>query len=225
MGKTGFVSPVVKQHFMQADPILLPPRSVSLRDKQAMLSADISNVRDNMAQATCQMDVLESRTKEALNVFEQQKNEHLDVLEGKAQELRSDLRKEFVVFADDIRNEVKQVGNKFELQESDIRKLQIDNQWLLQEVKKLLGGFEGVVRQTEDFLAACRSEREVAEDRWLQFESRFPALQAEVVENHSDIKVLHEKLEGAVIEGFAAVDKQFRAAMKKTGGCNPGRVF
>jgi len=214
--RTGFVSPIVKQHLLQhKDPVLLPPRAISVRDKQAMLDADINNVREDMAHATGQLNVLEKRTRDALDVFEHQTNEHMDVLEGKAQKLRGEQRKEFVVFADDLRGELRRIGNNVELQETDLRKLQIDNKWLLQEVKKLLGGFDGVMKQTEDFLAACRSERETAEDRWLQFETRFPALQAEVVENHADIRTLHEKLQTAVVDGFAAVDRQFRDAIKK----------
>merc|ERR1712062_902031 len=76
-------------------------------------------------------------------------------------------------------------------------------------VKSQLGRFDEDGTHTQELRELKRAHTDVHEDH----EQRWNRLMEEIRERDAEIQALHEKLQSAVMDGFKAVDKQFREVL------------
>jgi len=230
-------------------------QSLGVRDKHNLLAQEVVELRESFDHVSGRVSAMEARAKNVIESAERKKDYHVRVLEGKSEELRSEVRKEHNSFIEGARNQMERM-------EKDLQMLQTDRTWLMCQEKSLSERCEKLEKQHQEVTKASKDEiqqhakrndsalkaltdavnnnrggasqadlddrhhlhnreidllraeckefrethaldQEVADTRLRNFES-------EAKRNQEQIRLLHEKLQTAVMNGFLAVDKQFR---------------
>jgi hypothetical protein len=140
------------------------------RDKHNRLAEEFVQVRDSVGLMVERMEAVEGR----LSFLHRGYDSHLADLDVKAEEARTDLRRDYIQFTDSI----KSLNPNYDID----------------------GSFHQEIRVLK------RAHTDNQED----YDRRWNKLMEEIRERDAEIQTLHEKLQSAVMDGFKAVDKQFR---------------